>query len=69
MRARPERQWRPTPHGEWYCPGVGILYCDGSRWYAYPLDGSRRLGPYDSLPEAEVAAEQRLLPEARSGSG
>ena len=55
--SRLQREWHPTPHGEWYCAGVALVVAQYDAWYAYPLDGSPALGPYPSMLEAQLAAE------------
>jgi hypothetical protein len=58
MSPRLTLEWHPTPHGELYCPGVGIVVAQYLAWYVYPLDGAHVRGPYGSMLEAQLSAEQ-----------
>jgi hypothetical protein len=67
MRSRLQLEWRQTPHGEWYCQGAGLIVSQAGEFYAYPFAGGRRLGPFASLLEAEIAVEELCLDSAQVG--
>jgi len=58
MSHRLTLDWHPTPHGGLYCPGVAVVVSQYRDWYVYPLDGAHVRGPYDSMLEAQLSAEQ-----------
>jgi hypothetical protein len=62
MSPLPQLEWYPTPKGESYCPGVAIVAVQYQGWYVYPSDGAHVRGPFASMVEAQLSAEQRDRP-------